>query len=165
MIAKPDLSTAYGAGGLGLDSEIRILETDRERAMELLDRYRMELGSVDSEDPGEEIPLNEPNEAKLESEEFYEKIFRKFDGNEGDFSLSWNWASFCFGPLWYFWRGMWARGLFTLAAIIALDLALFFLLHFDLRYTLLLAFYFGLCGNHQYYKFRSKRKGHAEDAK
>jgi hypothetical protein len=44
----------------------------------------------------------------------YGPVFQSFDDYGGAFKATWNWAAFLFGPLWYFSKGLWAKGLLFL---------------------------------------------------
>lgn len=78
---------------------------------------------------------------------YYRQIFLIFDANGGGFILSWNWSAFLFGTIWYFLKGMWAKGLLMILLTIL----------FGGGIAPFLWFYSGLCGNWDYYLFKVKR--------
>ncbi|MDX1934278.1 MAG: SHOCT domain-containing protein [Capsulimonadales bacterium] len=75
-------------------------------------------------------------------------LFRRFEDRNGHFTATWNWGAFWFGPLWYFYKGMWAKGL------------LYTLLYFTTvaptfgTVTLLFPLFLALMGNFDYYLLR-----------
>jgi hypothetical protein len=44
-------------------------------------------------------------------EEYWQKVFGKFDQNPTKMQTHWNWPAFFFGPIWYLVKGMPAKGL------------------------------------------------------
>ena len=72
----------------------------------------------------------------------------------GRFVLTWNWRAFCFGPLWYLKRGLYAKGL------VLLGLTLFPLgtLAVTLTVSLAALVYCGLAGNWDDYLWQVKRR-------
>lgn len=49
---------------------------------------------------------------------YYQKAFQKMDARKGKYTPYWNWASFLFGIIWYFVKGMWAKGLLFLGLLL-----------------------------------------------
>ena len=96
--------------------------------------------------------VNKPNSQTLKSitglPDFYKDAFQKIDTNQGKFTPTWNWASFLFGVLWYFYKGMWGKGLImTLAIFILAGLPI-----------LPCWIYCGIAGNYDYYLFKVRDK-------
>jgi hypothetical protein len=95
---------------------------------------------------------NQPNSQTLKTvsdlPEFYKKAFQQIDANQGKFTPTWNWASFFFGVLWYFYRGMWGKGLImTLSIFILAGLP-----------AIPCWIYCGIAGNYDYYLFKVRDK-------
>lgn len=82
-------------------------------------------------------------------DDYYGKKFRRF--SEGKGSITWNWAAFFFGPMWFLYRRMYLLGglLFLLALFLNLPPLQFF--------ALALALCIGLFGNVAYYKHAVRR--------
>jgi len=59
-------------------------------------------------------PNSQAVKAVSDLPEYYKKAFQAIDANGGKFTPTWNWASFLFGLIWYFYRGMWAKALIML---------------------------------------------------
>ena len=51
-----------------------------------------------------------PNRQSL-PEDPYDRIFQRFDRNNGAFVPTWNWAAFLLGGIWYLAKGIWPKGL------------------------------------------------------
>jgi hypothetical protein len=80
--------------------------------------------------------------------EYYRTAFKKFDDNNGRFVVVFNWAAFLFGLLWYFYKGMWVKGLIMLAVSFVLaGLPIFFFW-----------LYCAVAGTYDYYLLRVKNK-------
>lgn len=41
----------------------------------------------------------------------YAQIFDEFEMNDGQYKVTWNWWAFIFGAFWYFYKGIWVKGL------------------------------------------------------
>ena len=78
--------------------------------------------------------------------EHYRRAFAKFDANGGSFSANWNWGAMLFSGLWYFYRGMWAKGAIVfLLAILTGGIAVPFIW-----------IYSGLAGDYDYYLLQQR---------
>jgi hypothetical protein len=51
---------------------------------------------------------------------YYAKRFAAFDAAGGAFKPTWNWFSLLFGPLWYLYKGLWAKGALMIVITLAL---------------------------------------------
>jgi len=49
---------------------------------------------------------------------YYQQAFAEIDA-KGAQASPWNWAAFLFGAFWYFYRGLWAKGLLYILACIS----------------------------------------------
>ncbi|QWD80519.1 DUF2628 domain-containing protein [Polynucleobacter sp. MWH-Spelu-300-X4] len=50
--------------------------------------------------------------------QYYKAAFAEFDKNpQGGPQFKFNWGAFWFGPFWYFFRGLWLKGILYLAVI------------------------------------------------
>lgn len=79
---------------------------------------------------------------------YYQKVFTEIDQTNGKFLAKWNWAAFFFGCLWYFYKGMWFKGLLMLligCVFAGIPLPFF-------------ALYTGIGGNWDYYLLKVKGK-------
>ncbi len=47
--------------------------------------------------------------------DFYKSAFKIFDEKSSGLQAKFGWAPFLFGPLWYFYKGLWGKGLIYLA--------------------------------------------------
>jgi hypothetical protein len=81
--------------------------------------------------------------------DYYELKFSEIKEN-GGFKVSWNWFAFMFVWMWYFSKGMWAKGL----AILFLMCVTFWLV----LPLVVLWLYCGLFGNYDYYLLKTKNK-------
>ena len=77
---------------------------------------------------------------------YYAKRFAAFDAASGAFKPTWNWFSLLFGPLWYVYKGLWAKGALMIVITFALAgvPAVFFWL------------YAAIAGNYDFYLLRSR---------
>ncbi len=91
------------------------------------------------DDPYEDLPSN------------YVRKFKEFD--ESGFSYSWSWAGFFFLYLWYFIKGMWAKGLILLAFSFII-----FVLTNRMIFAPIVWLYCGIFGKWDYYLWKIKRK-------
>jgi hypothetical protein len=80
--------------------------------------------------------------------EYYQKRFISFDRHGGRFEATWNWASFFFGPIWYFLRMMPVKAILICLAIMFSSGIL----------ILPLCIYTGVAGNYDYYLSEIKKK-------
>jgi Protein of unknown function (DUF2628) len=82
-----------------------------------------------------------------------DRAFALFDSRGGAFVPTWNWAAFVFGPLWYFRKGLFAKGAILLVVVVVPV--------FSLSITLLVQlsafFYCGLVGNWDDYLLEVRR--------
>lgn len=77
---------------------------------------------------------------------YYEAQFKRFDQQGSSFAVTWNWAAFLFGGLWYLYKGLWVKALVILfLAVISTGLL-----------APLLWIYAGVAGNYDYYLLRSR---------
>lgn len=79
---------------------------------------------------------------------YYQEAFLEIERNGGKFMAKWNWAAFLFGCIWYFVRGMWAKGLILL--LIALGTSG--------TAIIFLWIYSGIAGTYDYYLLKAKGK-------
>lgn len=77
---------------------------------------------------------------------YYATRFESFDVAGGAFKPTWNWFSLLFGPLWYLYKGLWAKGALMIVITFALAgvPAVFFWL------------YAAIAGNYDYYLLRRR---------
>jgi uncharacterized protein DUF2628 len=78
--------------------------------------------------------------------------FAIFARHDGRFVPTWNWKAFVFGPLWYFRRGLYAKGLILLG----LSVCPFFTLALTVLLSAAVLVYCGLAGNWDDYLWRVK---------
>jgi hypothetical protein len=81
-----------------------------------------------------------------------EAAFAIFVRHGGKFVPTWNWRAFVFGPLWYFKRGLYAKGLILLG----LSVCPFFTLALTVLLSAGTLVYCGLAGNWDDYLWRVK---------
>ena len=87
---------------------------------------------------------------------YYRERFARFDGNGGRFGAAWNWPAFVFSIIWYFTKGMWAKGALLLGITLVATIStpgLGILLH---PINLVVGVYAGLAGNYDYYLWKRK---------
>ena len=104
---------------------LRLPLGDAEAAALLRDLYATKM-------PPASVVLR-PIQMAAPKEQGQEPVFEIFSRRGGAFVPTWNWRAFVFGPLWYFRRGLYAKGFvllglsvfpfFTLAVTFALGLA------------------------------------------
>ena len=82
-----------------------------------------------------------------------DRAFALFDARGGAFVPTWNWAAFVFGPLWYFRKGIFAKGLILLVLVIFPVLPL----SITLLVQLSAFFYCGMVGNWDDYLLEVRR--------
>jgi hypothetical protein len=81
-----------------------------------------------------------------ETSDYYSNVFKRIENDEAKFI--WNWAAFLFCPGWYFYRGMWMKGLILLGLqLITVGL-----------FALPVWIFGGLVGNWDYYLYKTKGK-------
>lgn len=79
------------------------------------------------------------------STQYYINQFTKFNNNNGKYVRTWNWAAFLFGPFWYFYQGIWVKGiLYSIVSILII-------VPFGFLGSLALGLYYGFFGNWDYY--------------
>lgn len=79
---------------------------------------------------------------------YYARVFAEFE--QSGLKPTWNWVALLFGILWYFYRGLWVKGLLMLTAtfiFLAVPAPLFWL-------------YAGIFGNYDYYYLLKRKKKH-----
>jgi len=81
-----------------------------------------------------------------------EPVFEVFTSHGGAFVPTWNWRAFVFGPLWYFRRGLYAKGL----VLLGLSVFPFFTLAVTFVLGLVVLVYCGVAGNWDDYLLRVK---------
>src|SRR5215470_2280780 len=81
-----------------------------------------------------------------------EPVFEIFASHGGAFVPTWNWRAFVFGPLWYFRRGLYAKGL----VLLVLSVFPFFTLAVTVVLGLIVLVYCGVAGNWDDYLLRVK---------
>jgi hypothetical protein len=79
-----------------------------------------------------------------------EPVFEVFARRGGAFVPTWNWRAFVFGPLWYFRRGLYAKGV----VLLGLSVVPFFTLTVTLLLGLAVLVYCGVVGNWDDYLWR-----------
>lgn len=82
----------------------------------------------------------------FEEKEVYQKVFLKFEN--GGFQPTWSWAGFLLGGIWYFVKGMWAKGLIIFAISILTGGILW----------IPMTLYCGVFGKYDYYLWKVKKK-------
>ena len=81
-----------------------------------------------------------------------EPAFAIFARHGGRFVPTWNWRAFVFGPLWYFRRGLYAKGL----VLLGLSVCPFFTLALTVLLSAAILVYCGVAGNWDDYLWRVK---------
>lgn len=81
-----------------------------------------------------------------------EPAFAIFARHGGRFVPTWNWRAFVFGPLWYFRRGLYAKGL----VLLGLSVCPFFTLVLTVLLSAATLVYCGVAGNWDDYLWRVK---------
>ena len=81
-----------------------------------------------------------------------EPAFAIFARHGGRFVPTWNWRAFVFGPLWYFRRGLYAKGL----VLLGLGVCPFFTLTLTVLLSAATLVYCGIAGNWDDYLWRVK---------
>jgi len=86
---------------------------------------------------------------------YYYLVFLAFDKNKGQFKAIWNWAAFFFGVFWYLYRGMYPKALIAFIGCMIVGSSIP-----DLAMVINIGgcIYFGMVGNHDYYKFKTTGK-------
>ena len=82
----------------------------------------------------------------------FEPAFAIFAGHGGRFVLTWNWRAFVFGPLWYFRRGLYGKGL----VLFGLSVCPFFTLALTVLFGAAVLVYCGVAGNWDDYLWKVK---------
>ncbi|WP_416825249.1 zinc-ribbon domain-containing protein [Ectobacillus polymachus] len=97
-----------------------------------------------------ESAWNDSSEHVTDREEklYYQEQFRKFDENNGAFKVTWNWAAFFFGWIWYLYKGMVGKGI--------LYLFLLAFLAFSIQFPFVIWILTGIIGNYDYYLYKRK---------
>ncbi len=90
--------------------------------------------------------------AGLPSED-HDPAFAVFARRGGRFSPSWSWPAFIFGPLWYFRKGLYAKGL----VLLVLGVFPLWPLPVALLVSLVVLVYCGVVGTWDYYLWRVRR--------
>ena len=83
-----------------------------------------------------------------QSQEYYRAAFQSIQDAGGSFKVSFNWAAFLLGPIWYFYHGMWKKALILMGASI---------LTFAIATPLIWA-YAGIASNYDLYLLKVKGK-------
>lgn len=100
------------------------------------------------EDPVRRSEVEQPSTPADYSREkaYYARRFEAFNANDGRFRPTWNWFSLLFGPLWYLYKGLWAKG------------ALMVVITFALAGVPAVFFwpYAAIAGNYDYYLWRCR---------
>jgi hypothetical protein len=81
-----------------------------------------------------------------------ESVFEVFARRGGAFVPTWNWRAFVFGPLWYFRRGLYAKGF----VLLGLSVFPFFTLAVTVLLGLSVLVYCGVAGNWDDYLWKVK---------
>jgi Protein of unknown function (DUF2628) len=81
-----------------------------------------------------------------------EPVFALFANRGGRFVPTWNWKAFVFGPLWYFRRGLYAKGL----VLLGLSVCPFFTLAVTVLLSIVILVYCGVAGNWDDYLLKVK---------
>jgi hypothetical protein len=81
-----------------------------------------------------------------------EPVFEVFARHGGAFVPTWNWRAFVFGPLWYFRRGLYAKGV----VLLGLSVFPFFTLAVTVLLGLTVLVYCGVAGNWDDYLWKVK---------
>lgn len=107
---------------------------------------------------------------------YYQRVFKKFDANNGKFVFTWNWSAFLFGAIWYLVKGLWVKALIMIAGSVILG-SLFVLIfwlsdipwiydyYFPIICTIILGvlpglifwLYCAISGNYDYYLLKRKK--------
>jgi len=91
--------------------------------------------------------------ARPERDSTLDRAFALFDARGGAFVPTWNWAAFVFGPLWYFRKGIYAKGAVLLVLVVFPVLPL----EITLLVQLAAFFYCGVAGNWDDYLLEVRR--------
>jgi len=81
-----------------------------------------------------------------------EAVFETFARQGGAFVPTWNWRAFVFGPLWYFRRGLYGKGV----VLLGLSVCPFFTIVVTIGLGLAVLVYCGAVGNWDHYLWRVK---------
>lgn len=76
------------------------------------------------------------------------RLFEQFNANQGRWTATWSWGAFWFGPLWYLYKGMWAKALMLFAFSVPLMVLT------GATSPLIIPIILGLIGNYDYYLLR-----------
>jgi hypothetical protein len=79
---------------------------------------------------------------------YYDQRFEAIE--QGGSKVGWNWAAFFFTGLWYFYKGMWAKGLLFFFLVVATAIFIF--------PPFLLWIYCGVFGSYDLYLLKTKAK-------
>ena len=79
--------------------------------------------------------------------------FEAFAHRDGRFVPTWNWAAFLFGPLWYFRKGLYVKGL----VLLMLSLVPIGTLSVTLLFSVTILVYCGMAGNWDHYLWKVRR--------
>jgi len=83
-----------------------------------------------------------------QSQEYYRAEFQSIQDAGGSFKVSFNWAAFLLGPIWYFYHGMWKKALILMGVS---------MLTFGIAAPLIWA-YAGIASNYDLYLLKVKGK-------
>jgi hypothetical protein len=78
------------------------------------------VGAPTSVAPSAPTPVAAPQnqDYAIDLPQYYKLAFADFDKNpQGGPQFRFNWGAFFFGPFWYFFRGLWLKGLLYLALV------------------------------------------------
>jgi hypothetical protein len=136
---------AAAAASLGRTSVVlRLPLVDAEAAALLRDLYATGLAPAS-------VVLR-PIHVGVPSGQGAEPVFEVFARRGGAFVATWNWRAFVFGPLWYFRRGLYAKGFILLG----LSVCPFFTLVSTLLLGVAVLVYCGAVGNWDDYLWKVK---------
>lgn len=78
----------------------------------------------------------------------HRRAFDRFDANGGRFVPTWNWAAFLSAVIWYFYKGIWLKGLVLVGMLFLTGGTAF----------LLIWLYCGIAGNYDFYLLATRGK-------
>jgi hypothetical protein len=141
--AHADPSRVHALGGAGL--VLRLPLGDAEAAALLRDLYATGIAPA-------AVVLRPLDVGPAKDRAAMEPVFAIFARRGGAFAPTWSWPAFVFGPLWYFRRGLWGKGL----VLLVLGVCPFFTLTLTVLLGTAVLVYCGVAGNWDDYLWKVK---------